>query len=77
MAYLMLAEKNPANKPLIGRTERKLNQLQRQGIRPRNPDAQSFSLAEDGRPPADSGFPPPSEFDRQPEPPQGFPPPRR
>jgi tetratricopeptide (TPR) repeat protein len=77
MAYLMLAEKNPANKPLIGRTERKLNQLQRQGIRPRNPDAQSFSLTEDGRPPADSGVPPPSEFDRQPEPPQGFPPPRR
>lgn len=32
-AYLMLAEKNPANKPLIDRTERKLKQWQRQGIR--------------------------------------------
>ena len=29
-AYLMLAEKNPANKPLIERTERKLEQFQRQ-----------------------------------------------
>jgi tetratricopeptide (TPR) repeat protein len=75
MAYLMLAEKNPANKPLIGRTERKLNQWQRQGVRPRDPDTQSFSLHEGDRMPADSGFPPP-EFDRHPEPPPGFPPPR-
>lgn len=59
MAYLMLAEKNPANKPLIGRTERKLNQLQRQGIRPRDPDIQSFSLADDGPRPADPGVRPP------------------
>jgi tetratricopeptide (TPR) repeat protein len=32
-AYLMLAEKNPANKPLIERTERKLEQLNRKGAR--------------------------------------------
>ncbi len=35
-AYLMLAEKNPANKPLIERTERQLNQSQRQGKRRSN-----------------------------------------
>jgi len=33
-AYLMLAEKKPANQQLIGRTERKLEQLNRKGIRP-------------------------------------------
>ena len=32
-AYLMLAEKKPANQPVIERTERKLKQLQRQGVR--------------------------------------------
>lgn len=32
-AYLLLAEETPANKPLIERTERKLKQLLRQGIR--------------------------------------------
>lgn len=32
-AYLMLAEKNPANKPLIERTERKLEQLNRKEAR--------------------------------------------
>lgn len=33
-AYLMLAEKKPANQQLIGRTERKIEQLNRKGIRP-------------------------------------------
>ncbi len=32
-AYLMLAEKKPSNQQLIGRTERKLEQLDRKGIR--------------------------------------------
>jgi len=32
-AYLMLAEKNPANKPLIERTERKIEQLNRKEAR--------------------------------------------
>jgi hypothetical protein len=32
-AYLMLAEKKPANQPMIERTERNLKQLQRQGVR--------------------------------------------
>lgn len=34
MAYLMLAEKNPANKPLIERTDKKLRDYERQGIKP-------------------------------------------
>lgn len=33
-AYLMLAEKKPSNQQLIGRTERKLEQLNRKGNRP-------------------------------------------
>ncbi len=79
MAYLMLAEKNPANKPLIGRTERRLDQFQRQGIRPRDPDTQSFSLTDDNRQP---GHPadfelPSSEFESRPEPPSDFARPRR
>jgi len=32
-AYLMLADKKPSNQQLIGRTERKLDQLNRKGIR--------------------------------------------
>jgi tetratricopeptide (TPR) repeat protein len=32
-AYLMLAEKKPSNQQLIGRTERKIEQLNRKGIR--------------------------------------------
>jgi tetratricopeptide (TPR) repeat protein len=32
-AYLMLAEKNPANQPLISRTERQVKKFEKQGVR--------------------------------------------
>jgi tetratricopeptide (TPR) repeat protein len=77
MAYLMLAEKKPANKTLIERTERQLNRFQRQGIRPRDPNTQPFSAADVERPPDDvAGYSSP-EFESRPEPPPGFPPLRR
>lgn len=75
MAYLMLAEKKPSNKPLLDRMERKLNQMQRQGIRLRDRDARLFSAADDDRPPGGAEFSPP-EFETSPEPRPGFPPPR-
>ena len=77
MAYLMLAEKKPSNKHLIERTERQLNQMQRQGVRPRDPDMQSFSANDIEPPQGGPGFPPPPEFDQRPEFPRGFPAPRR
>ena len=43
MAYLMLAEKKPANRMLIERTDKKLRELERRGIRPSKPDRRSFS----------------------------------
>lgn len=45
MAYLMLAEKNPANKPLIERTDRKLREFERRGIRPSQPERRPFSAS--------------------------------
>jgi tetratricopeptide (TPR) repeat protein len=45
MAYLMLAEKNPANKPLIERTDRKLREFERRGIRPSRPERRPFSVS--------------------------------
>lgn len=45
MAYLMLAEKKPANRTLIERTDRKLRELERRGIRPSQPDRRPFSAA--------------------------------
>ena len=45
MAYLMLAEKKPGNKALIERTDRKLRELERRGIRPSQPDRRPFSAS--------------------------------
>lgn len=41
-AYLMLAEKKPANRLMIERTNKKLRELERRGIRPSRPDRRSF-----------------------------------
>jgi len=42
-AYLMLAEKKPANRSLIERTDRKLREFERRGIRPSQPARRPFS----------------------------------
>ena len=42
-AYLMLAEKKPANRSLIERTDRKLREFERRGIRPSRPARRPFS----------------------------------
>jgi tetratricopeptide (TPR) repeat protein len=44
-AYLMLAEKKPANRPLIERTDKKLREFERRGIRPSRPDRRPFSAS--------------------------------
>jgi tetratricopeptide (TPR) repeat protein len=45
MAYLMLAEKKPANKSLIERTDKKLREFERRGIRPSQPNRRPFSAS--------------------------------